>query len=166
MAGSWDKEAILRRMRAERKVFQETMGKLSEEEKCTIAMQGEWTARDIAAHLAAWERQLVVWLRTAAAGKSPQLPAPDAWEPYISDFNARCYEENCERSLAEVMAESEDAFREVMGELEALPDQAGDPVWELWDNEEPPKGLLVTFHRHYRGHLLPIREWLAESGRG
>ncbi len=156
----------MHRMRAERQFFLETLDKLSEEETCTVALHVEWTAKDIVAHLAAWERQLTLWLRAARLGSKPDLPAPGTWGPYMDDFNARCYRDNCHRTLADVMAESEQAFREVMAELEALPDDPNHPSWALWLGGRPPWALLVSFHDHYRSHGQPIFEWLARSGRG
>jgi hypothetical protein len=35
---------------------------------------GDWSIKDIVAHLTAWEERLVAWLEAIAHGTSPELP--------------------------------------------------------------------------------------------
>jgi hypothetical protein len=154
---------IAERMAAERARFLETLAQMREDEIVDIRVQEEWTSKDIVAHIAAWERELVCWLRTAARGEAPDIPAPGTWSSYMDHFNARCYADNCERPLAEIMAESHQAYQQLMAGLRELPDDPHDEVWSAWQAGQPPWGLLASFYEHYREHAEPIRAWVSRS---
>jgi hypothetical protein len=154
---------IAERMEAERAGFLGALAQMKEHEIVDIPVQEQWTAKDIVAHITAWERELVGWLRTAARGEAPDIPAPGTWSSYMDYFNARCYADNCQRPLAEIMAESHQAYQQLMAELQALPDDPLDEVWSAWQDGKPPWGLLATFYEHYREHGEPIRDWLSRS---
>lgn len=154
---------IAERMEAARARFLETLAQMKEDEIVGIPVQDEWTAKDIVAHIAAWERELVGWLRTAARGEVPDIPAPGTWSSYMDRFNARCYADNCERPLGEIMAESHQAYQKLMAELRALPDDPHDEVWSVWQDGKPPWGLLASFYEHYREHGDPVRAWVSRS---
>jgi hypothetical protein len=158
-----NKATIVEQMRAKRAWFEETLASMSEADMIQEPVQEHWTTKDIVAHVAAWERELIGWLRAAARGQRPDVPAPGTWATYLEQFNARCYAQNCDRPLAEVIAESHQVFAELMAELEALPDDPHHSLWSVWHAGKPPWGLLATFHQHYRDHGEPIRAWRARS---
>ena len=154
---------LIEQMRAQRAWCERTLAGMSEAAMAKVQVQEHWTARDTVAHIAAWERQLIEWLQTAARGERLDVPAPGNWDPYLEQFNARCYADNCERPLAQVMAESRQAFEALMAELEALPEAPQHKVWAVWPGARPPWGLLAEFHQHYLEHGEPIECWLARQ---
>lgn len=160
-----NKAILIEQMRAQRAWFEQMLAGMSEQAMVQAPLQEHWTAKDIVAHIAAWERQLVDWLQTAARGQRLDIPAPGSWGPYLEQFNARCYADNCDRALAEVMAESREVFEELMVELEALPEDPHHECWSAWPGRRPPWGLLAEFHEHYREHGEPIRQWLDRQDR-
>jgi hypothetical protein len=154
------KAFLIEQMRAQRAWFEQTLAGMSEAAMVGVPVQEHWTAKDIVAHIAVWERQLIGWLHAAARGQRPDIPAPGTWGLYLEQFNARCYAENCNRPLDEVMAESHEVFEQLMVELEALPEDPQDDLWSAWLGGKPPWELLATFYEHYREHGEPIRRWL------
>jgi hypothetical protein len=161
-----NKAILIAQMQAQRAWFEQTLAGMSEAALVEVPVQEGWTAKDIVAHIAAWERQLTGWLQAAARGERLDVPAPGTWGPYLEQFNARCYAENCDRPLADVMAESREAFDDLMVELEALPEDPHHACWSEWPGGRPPWGLLAEFHEHYREHGQPIRHWLARQEGG
>ncbi len=158
-----NKAMLIEQMRAQRAWFEQVLTGMSEAATVKVPVQEHWTAKDIVAHIAAWERQLIAWLQAAACGEPLDLPAPGTWGPYLEQFNARSYEENCDRSLVDIMRESREAFEKLMVELEALPEDARHDCWLAWPGGRPPWGLLAEFHEHYREHGEPIERWLAKQ---
>ncbi len=160
MGDESNKDVLLKQMQAQRAWFEQTLAGMSEAAMVETPVQERWTAKDILAHIAAWERQLITWLQAAACGEHLDIPAPGNWGPYLEQFNARCYAENCDLPLSDVMAESREAFEELLVELEALPEDPHHECWSTWPGGRPPWGLLAEFHEHYREHGEPILRWV------
>jgi hypothetical protein len=106
-------------------------------------VMGEWTVKDILAHVAWWERHLLRMLR---AGYD-ELEAEPA-----DRTNAEVFAANRDRPLAEVLAEFHAAHVELLAELAGWPEDelARDEIYEAigWD----------TF-RHYPDHTATIQAW-------
>jgi hypothetical protein len=163
MSVEWSKAVIVEQMGAQRARFEQTLAGMSEADMIAVPVQERWTAKDIVAHITAWERKLIGWLRAATRRQWPDIPATGTWGTYIEQFNDRCYAENRDRPLAEVMAQSHRVFTELMAELEALPEDPHHALWSVWEGGRPPWRLLASFYDHYREHGEPIRAWCAHS---
>jgi hypothetical protein len=146
-------------MRAQRARFEQALAGMTEADVINVPVQERWTAKGIVAHIAAWELKLIGWLRAAALRQWPDIPATGTWATYIEQFNDRCYAENRDRPLAEVMAQSHQVFSELMAEMEALPEDPHHALWSVWEGGRPPWRLLASFYEHYREHGEPIRAW-------
>jgi hypothetical protein len=101
---------------------------------------GPWSVKDLLAHLAAWESELITGLMRLQQGKKPvALLAAMAQH---DDYNAERYEENKERSLDRVFADFQESRVKLEGWIEEFSDRAlnnptqfkalnGQPLWQL-----------------------------------
>ena len=160
MNDQFNKSGIIERLQAERAHFETALAQMSEAQMAEVPVQDEWTAKDIVAHLAAWERECLDWFEAAACGESPDLPEPGSWGPYMDQFNARIFAENRNRPLADVLADSRQVYAQFLAALRALPEDSDDALWSVWQDGAPPWGLLATFYEHYWVHRKPIQAWL------
>ena len=124
-------------------------------------VNGDWSIKDIVAHLMGWNRWLVARLR-AAGGREPEPPPP--WPAHLQtddEINAWIYETNHGRSVPEVLDESHQVFQQLLTAVEGLPEQVLiDPSSYLpWLEGNPftPAGIFSHFHDE---HERDMRGWL------
>ena len=130
---------------------------------------GDWSMKDIVAHVTAYERGLVEWLEAASRGESVRFADFD--HPDVDYRNALIFSGNCSRSLQEVLLESARAFQRLLKLVEALleeeltdPDQTEWFVRPRWNESRPLWECIADdSYRHYQQHLPDIRAWLGEQ---
>jgi hypothetical protein len=123
---------------------------------------GEWTFKDLAAHLTGWRRRTVMRLEAAARGEPP--PA-NPWPAELGDdeddpINAWMHDQSRDRPLAEVLAEADRVYDDFVAAVETLrPDMLTDPKRFDWLG-----GAALAeadFAGHLNEHEPDVRRWLA-----
>jgi len=123
---------------------------------------GDWTFKDVAAHLTGWRRRTVARLAAAADGE-PEPPAP--WPASLDEddpINDWIHERTKDRPAAELLAESDAVYDDFVAAIRALPIEA------LTDRGRFPwlEGEALAdadFAGHLNEHEPDIRRWLAGS---
>ena len=149
-------------------------------------VNGDWSMKDIVAHLTGWNHWLVI--RLQAAGRGVMEPPPphlhcterticqanrvQVWPAHLpteDEINAWIYESNRGRSLREVLDEADRSFQQLLAVIDGLPDEvrietiqaAPDREFYLvWLGEErfPPGEFFDHF---LDDHEPDVRAWLA-----
>ena len=124
-------------------------------------VNGDWSMKDIVAHLTGWNRWLVVRLQAAQRGE-PEPPPPWPADLQIEDeINARIYEANRGRPVREVLDETQQVFQQLVAFIEGLPDDVRiETEWRLvWLNGQRfPAGEF--FDHFHDDHEPEVRAWL------
>ncbi len=157
---SSEKDQLIDHLQRERASFERIMSGLTEEQMVQYEFVDQWTFKDILAHITAWEVELLRWLEQASRGKSPGIPAPGEWWPFIEKFNNQTYLENRDRSLESVLNSFDQVYEQVLSEFMALPDDEEDSYWSAWFGGNPPWILFATYHEHYKEHGAQIESRL------
>ena len=130
-------------------------------------VNGDWSMKDIVAHLTGWHRHLVGRLDAAQRGQ-PEPPPP--WPAHLQtedDINAWIYESNHERSLREVLEDTQQVHQQLFTVLERLPDDVQSETVEpadylVWVNGQRfPAGEF--FDHFHDDHEPDVRAWLARQ---
>jgi hypothetical protein len=130
-------------------------------------VNGEWSMKDIVAHLTGWNRWLVVRLQAAGRGE-PEPPPP--WPAHLQtedEINAWIYESNRGRSTREVLDETHQVFQQLLAVIDSLPDDVRIEVIEpkfylVWlDDKRFPVGEF--FDHFHDDHEPDVRAWLARA---
>jgi len=102
--------------------------------------KGDWTAKDLLAHIAAWDRWEHQVMVAMLAGQQPDLGALED----IDGFNTAAVAQRRDRSLGEVLAEVEDARETWVAWLREVPlDAFFQPRWfQDWDWRFPNLSLI------------------------
>ncbi len=122
---------------------------------------GQWSVKDIIAHVTWGEREMVGVLRARA------LVGSDLWNASQDERNDAVCRQNRDCPLADVLAESTRVHEELMALLEALPDDASlndasryaemPPQWRPW------QVFAGNTFEHYPDHAAHVRAWLVPS---
>jgi hypothetical protein len=125
---------------------------------------GDWSFKDMAAHLLAWRERSIARLEAAAAG----LPEPPAPWPATMDgddtINAWIHEQSEGRSATELVAAYDASFDRLADALAALPTTTlTDPDGLAWLGGSSAVDSDWTSHLRDE-HLPSVRAWLATRG--
>jgi hypothetical protein len=155
------KEVFLRRLRDGRTQWEAALGDVGEERMELPGVAGEWTLKDVIAHVSWHELQMIEVIQTRA------LQGSDLWQLPREARNAAIYEANRDRPLDEVLAESAQAYRDLEALIETLDDEElNDPAYfaNMPDEWEPWRIIASNCYSHYQEHIPDIQAWLNRQG--
>ncbi len=165
MEDGWiTKAELMDRIQASRLALDRLLGQLSEYQMTEPVFAGGWSAKDVVAHITAWEQRLLGWLATAGRGEAPQIPAPGYTWDDMDQLNEQAYHEYRPYSLESVMASYRASLGLMFAVLEQLTDDDlnaayfGPGTVALW------KYFAGCTYEHYAEHGEAIRAWLEETG--
>jgi hypothetical protein len=130
---------------------------LSDEEMQSPGVVGDWSVKDILAHITTWETEALKHLPEIAAGK-PQQRYKDVYGG-LDAFNALTFKENRVRSLSEVRTRLTETHQQLLDYLDTVPDEL------LHSRERFRTRLRWDTYSHYPIHAAHIREWRARFKR-
>lgn len=134
--------------------FKETARAIPDE-KLTVVMLGEWSAKDVIAHVSAWDELASLDIRRIGRGHVPCLAA--FREAEVDEWNAFYMRGRKLFLPAQVFFELEECYDMLVEALETVPQamfQQGSMVTNL---------LAISVH-HYQDHGGHIREWRQREG--
>lgn len=130
-------------------------------------VSGDWSMRDIIAHLAGWQYWQLARLRAAGANRAE--PAPPWPADYTSDdeINAWMYAEYRARTLREVLERARDVCEQTLAALQGLPDDVRIETIDgkfhvIWLGEQR-FAVGEFFHHFYDDHAADVRAWLGRK---
>lgn len=162
-----DKQQFLETMRSERQRWEAEFSGVGEERLCQPGAAGEWSVKDIIAHVTAYERGLVKWLEAAARGEALVFSVLDHSD--VDYRNALIYAENRQRPLEDVLRESKRVFRRLLELIEGLPEEdlleAERSEWFVRPRWHTSKPLWMCVaddsYEHYKQHIPGLNAWLS-----
>lgn len=126
---------------------------------------GEWSIKDIVAHLTGWRRRTVARFQAALRHEPPP---PPFWPSHLQtddEINAWIHAANRDRSLTDVLRDSRAIFEQLVETLAAFPAaELHDPTRFPWLEGEPLSGAMLFAHFHEE-HEPDMRAWLAQIRR-
>jgi hypothetical protein len=153
---SSNKEELLNEAAREYKAFYEILQGLNEEHLNETAALGEWSIKDVVAHIVGWHREIGPALERLARGDKPVPEGVDYDD--VDAWNARFVTVLRDKPVSEVLLDLDRSHEYFMHVANAVPEarfQPGRTAWKLVD--------LNSAH-HYREHGEQIRAWRATRG--
>jgi hypothetical protein len=149
------------RIRADRHVWRDLVAEVGRERMLEPGPMGEWTFKDMAAHLAAWRNARIPMIEAIGRGE-PVRRAP--WPAAMHDddvINDWFQERDRGRTLEAVLDDYDRSFERLAAAIEALPEAvAHDPNALPWAGGTAAVDIDFTDHLHDE-HLPDVRAWLA-----
>jgi len=130
----------------------ELLGALTPQQLAEPGLEGDWSAKDLIAHLASWCSEAARHIEQIRLGTYDLTRADErAIDRDIDAINRRFHDANRELSLGDVKAELAASRFRMLEELDLIP--------------EVTKTCAGWFHAsgpgHYDEHLPRLREWVA-----
>jgi hypothetical protein len=113
---------------------------------------GEWSVKDVLAHLIEWEQMVLGWHKAGLRDEIFELPAPGfKWNQTLA-LNQQIYEKHRDRPLEEVLEQFTTSYQEILKVIQGLSNddflQLGDMLgprklpWEPISFQQP---VVITF---------------------
>ena len=152
-----DKHEILATLRLGHEQLQAAIDAFSDRE-LALPAQGEWTRRDVVAHIEWWERRSTHVVTALRAGREPNPmgePNPTGAPFDLDTHNARIFEENRGRAAADVRSGEAAAWADLLAAIETASEaDLFEPDRFAWTEDQP---LVEIIHestdRHWAEHL-------------
>lgn len=121
-----------------------------------------WSAKDIVAHLAEWERMLFGWYDAGLRGESPAVPAEDYTWATMAQLNERIFEQHRDEPWGRVLGDWQDTSRRLVTLADSISEA------DLFSHDRyawTGRGTLGYFAyecgpNHYRWAIREIRKAL------
>ncbi len=164
MANQVDKASILDELRTKYVALEAILAPLDETQMTKTGVIGDWSIKDILAHITAWQDRLLAWLHAARHNEEPTISGPDS-EEEMDRLNEQFYKENRSRPLADVLGDFRSSYLQIVEAVQAMPEEdLIDPHRFAWLNGDSLRQLVAgDTYDHYEEHRQQIEEWLARS---
>jgi hypothetical protein len=157
-----NKQDLLAAIRAERVRLDALFAPLGEAQMLAAARNDGWTAKDILAHITAWERRVPRWVQRWRATGDPQRPEPGVAFAEGDTLNRRDYLTARATPLVAVRRQAASSYDAVLAAVETLSDVdlAVRPDWK----DGPSWSWIIgaNTHEHYHEHREEMEAWLRE----
>lgn len=157
------KNELLTAMQSGYDNFEALLAPLSVTQLTTPGVNGEWSIKDILAHIATWQKRMAMRLEAIARNEDGHLEPEIKNEEQMHAFNAATFDRYRSDSLDEVLSDFRAATRRLRAAVEAVDEDSlfatdrfawmgGEPLW---------KNIGGNSFWHYEEHAPMITEWLA-----
>ena len=156
------KAKLLELLRTKRAEWDAVIEEVPKDRMTEPGAAGYWSVKDVIAHLTYYERWYANRLHEQLRGETYTPNELDAmhWE----ERNPIIYEQNRNRTLEDVMAESSQVFQQLVEGVEAHSEAF---LTEPQEFEGAPGPVFIwmmlrgDIYEHYPQHIPSIKEWLA-----
>lgn len=146
-----DKQQLFKRLDKAWIEFTASYAGLLDAQLTTLGVTGEWSIKDIIAHVTWWEEEALTHLPHILQGGRP----PRYSEQYggIDAFNAQMFARKRRLSLAGVLSQQAETHTRLIAYIRSAPDD------QLTSETRFRRRLRLDTYGHYPIHTRMIREW-------
>ena len=153
-----DRLQLLKRLDKAWQAFTESYTGLSDAELLEPGVMGDWSVRDLIAHVTWWEEEALTHLPVILDGRQPARYS-DTYGG-IDAFNAQTTELKRNLSLAEVLRQQDDTHRRLIAFIEGVPED------QFIRETRFRHRLRLDTYSHYPQHAEAIRQWREQRSAG
>jgi hypothetical protein len=159
------KDELIKKIETEWDNLQAALDGLTEEQMHQPGVVGEWTIKDILAHITAWQTRLITTLFKAEKGVTPDTT--EAGQT-VDQMNEKFYREMKDRSFDQVWDDLDASYHQILSRLEGWKEKdLFDPQRFKWMKGQPfAEYIAGDSYEHYAEHAAQIREWRKTMNNG
>jgi uncharacterized protein (TIGR03083 family) len=131
-------------------VLKESYAGLSEAQLTEPGVLGEWSVKDILAHVTTWEEEALKYLPLILIGGRPPRYSQSGG---IDAFNAQMAEQKRDLALSELLRQLEETHRRLLDYLHSVPEE------HFTKETRFRHRLRLDTYSHYPLHARAIQEW-------
>jgi len=158
------KDELIAATEREWEALQAALDGLDDEHLTEIPVAGEWTVKDILAHLAVWMSRLITNLYKIERGVEPEFDLTDA---QVDALNAQFYRDQKNRPLDRVLDDLHSVHLALLNRLEGMSDaMLSDPKkYKLLKGKSLSELVAIDSIEHFQEHAADIQAWRRSTDR-
>lgn len=154
------RDEAVNKLRAARKELLESLHGVPEEDKLRPNAVAKWTIKDLLAHIASWDEEVLRVIQAFAMQPEPHFSYAISERNDFASWNAEQVELRKDRTLEQVETEFRNARRDLIQVVEGLTDQVlMRPKMTPWSKVRTGFELLNEMVEHDSDHTKEIRSW-------
>ncbi|MCG3118022.1 MAG: hypothetical protein ALAOOOJD_00155 [bacterium] len=153
-----DRSQLLKRLDKAWEDFKESYAGLSNAELMEPGVAGNWSVRDLIAHVTWWEEEALKHLPLILGGGKP--PRYSVTYGGIDAFNAQMTEQKKNLSLTEVLQQQADTHRRLIEYIQSVPEE------QFTQETRFRRRIRLDTYGHYPKHAKAIRKWREQRAAG
>jgi hypothetical protein len=155
---------LLSVIRSERNNLEHLIRQLSDSQKVEPGVVGNWSIKDIMAHIAAWEKLAIDRINATLTGESLKFPVIEG-DDFVDNINHQVYEKNKDLPLEVVQDDFNRSFNDFLHQIQSLDDETLTQKLPFdWAGNLTVQVLIsANTHWHYVEHADSIANWIAKS---
>jgi hypothetical protein len=150
-----DRQQLLNRLDKAWTAFKQSYAGLSDAQMQEPGVTGDWSVKEIIAHVSVWEEEALKHLPHILEGVRP--PRYSVTYGGIDAFNALMMEQKRTLSLAEVLAQQDNTHRRLIHYVQSAPEE------QFTRETRFRRRLRLDTYSHYPIHTKSIQEWRERS---
>ena len=152
------KDELINQIETEWANLQSSLDGLTEAQMHQPGVVGEWSIKDVLAHITAWQTRLITAMFKAEKGFTPYTTDGDIT---VDQLNAQFYQEMKDRSFDQVWDDLDSSYHQILTRLGNWKEQdLFDPKRFKWMEGQPfAENIAGDSYEHYAEHVAQIREW-------
>jgi len=157
------KDELIKQIETEWDNLQAALDGLTEEQMHQPGVVGEWSIKDILAHITACQTLLIATLFKAEKGVTPDMTEGGTT---VDQQNEKFYREMKDRSFDQVWDDLDASYHQILSRLEGWKEKdLFDPKRFKWMQGQPfAEYIAGDSYEHYAEHAVQIREWRKTIG--
>jgi hypothetical protein len=117
------KATLLEAIEIERNALEKLLAKLSPRQMVEPGIVGEWSVKDVLAHLLEWEQMVLRWHAAALQDKTPVTPAEGFNWAQLPRLNQQIYEKHHDRTLTDILKEFRSSYKKILKTIQGLSEE-------------------------------------------
>jgi hypothetical protein len=116
------KKALIDEMKTERLALENFLAEFTPDQMIQPGALGEWSVKDVLAHLIEWEQMFLGWYAAGQRGEKPPTPAEGYTWRQLPALNKAVYKKHRERSLEDVLQQFHASYVQTLELVESVPE--------------------------------------------
>jgi hypothetical protein len=150
-----DREKLLKQLDKAWTAFKESYAGFSDSQLTERGVTGNWSVKDIIAHVTWWEEEALKHLPLIIKGIRP--PRYSVQYGGINAFNAQMTEQKQGLSLSDVLRQQDETHGRLIAYLQSVPEE------QFTRETRVRRRLRLDTYSHYPKHAKAIRAWREQS---
>ena len=143
---------------SERSNWEALLEQIDQDRLTLPGVAGEWSVKDIIAHITWFEREMIGMIKDHA------MEGSDLWNLPTDERNKAIYEEYRELSLSQATEESAQVFQQLQDLLPTLSDEdltSPENFLHMPHEWQPVDIIAQNTYEHYQQHIPDLERWIA-----
>lgn len=146
-----NRQQLLQRLETAWTAFKASYAGLTDAQLTEPGVTGDWSVKDILAHVTIWEEEALAHLPHILKGGRP--PRYSVTYGGIDAFNAQMIAQRRALTLAEVLQQQDDTHQQLIALVHSIPDD------QIARETRARRRLRLDTYSHYPIHTTAIRAW-------